>query len=211
MIANPKEISKEINHVDQNLAKLSPNIGIFGSGTVSKEDEFYKKAFEVASKLSSHGLSIITGGGGGIMEAANMGAQHGSGASIGFCIKLPNYEKKNQYIDEGLDFHFTNFFSRKASFLKHVSGIICFPGGIGTLDELAECLLLIRTQILSNTPLFLVGKKFWAKFIDWLSEDLVANNLAPKEILNHITITDDINEIVSEILSHKQISVDQKS
>jgi hypothetical protein len=192
-------IYKEMIAVEHVLEEKFPIIGIIGSGNINEENTYYNQAFEIAKHLSQEGMSILTGGGGGIMEAANRGARTGIGASIGLCLQLPNYEKKNDFIDKDMAFYFSSFFSRKAIFFKYISGLVCFPGGLGTLDELAEVLLLIRAQKIPKIPLYLIGKEFWEKFIQWMEDKIFKNNLAPQEILSLIHITDNIENVTQHL------------
>jgi len=198
-------ISQEILTATKTLGPSLLSVAIFGSGEISATHPDYSKAHDLAFQLSAQGISVLTGGGGGIMEAANQGAARGKAASIGLCLSLPNYEKKNKFIHPGKAFLFSNFFSRKAVFLKYAQGIVCFPGGLGTLDELFEVLIAMRAQKLPLLPLYLIGTEFWGGLIQWLTDAVFKQNLAPRELLEHIKIADDIQEVAS-LLSHRLLS-----
>ena len=192
-------IANEIIRAEEALPTAKSFIGIFGSGNIDSKHPYYQKAYELALGLIEQGFSILTGGGGGVMEAANSGAHTGKGISAGLCLKFKGYEKKNRFIDPGLDLEFSSFFSRKATFLNHVKGVVVFPGGIGTLDELFEVLLAIRAKKIESMPIYLIGKKFWAGLIDWLTSNVFGQDLAPKELQHIIKMTDEIDIVIKEL------------
>jgi hypothetical protein len=150
----------------EELATVGPAVSIFGSARTSTEDKYYKLAVETSEILAKAGYTIITGGGGGIMEAANKGAAMAGGKSIGLNIELPHEQKPNQY--QNLSLHFKYFFCRKVMFLKYAHGFIAFPGGFGTLDEFYEALVLIQTLKQGHFPVILFGSDFWNGMVDWL-------------------------------------------
>ena len=159
----------------EKMSQIGPSISIFGSARTSKNDEYYKLATEIATSIVENGYGVITGGGPGIMEAANKGAKEAKGRSIGLCIELP-FEKKesdNIYIDQDKKIEFDYFFVRKVMFMKYAQGFVVMPGGFGTLDELFEAITLIQTKKIEKFPIILVGSSFWAGLIDWIKETLL--------------------------------------
>src|SRR5689334_14542060 len=154
------------------LAHLPPSVAIFGSARLKPDTPAYDAAVETARLLARAGFGIITGGGPGIMEAANKGAQEGETCSVGCNIELPFEQKSNQYLDISLDFKY--FFVRKTMFIKYSSAFIIFPGGFGTLDELFEALTLIQTKKVSHFPVILYDSQFWAGLLDWIRNTLLA-------------------------------------
>ncbi len=190
-----QRIFNEIQNAEKALLRTSNFIGVFGSGNVDPSHLYYHKAYDLAYTLTKMGFSIITGGGGGIMEAANSGAQKGRGVSAGLYLKFKGYEKKNRFIDPDRAIEFSSFFSRKATFLNHVKSVVVFPGGVGTLDELFEVLLALRAQKIESITIYLVGVSFWKGLIEWMHSNIFALGLAPNELLRHIVLTDNIDEI----------------
>lgn len=155
------------------LAKIGPCVSIFGSARKKSGDPSYMLAEEIAYQLTNQGYGVITGGGPGIMEAANKGAQMGNAPSVGLHIELPAEQKSNPYIDLDKLIVFDYFFVRKLMFVKYAQGFIVLPGGFGTLDELFEALTLIQTDKIARLPIILVGKHFWKGLIDWIKEVLI--------------------------------------
>ncbi|HBH06120.1 MAG TPA: TIGR00730 family Rossman fold protein [Flavobacteriales bacterium] len=155
------------------LAKIGPCVSIFGSARKQPDDPSYKLAEEIAYQLTTQGYGVITGGGPGIMEAANKGAQLGNAPSVGLHIDLPAEQASNQYIDRDKIIVFDYFFVRKLMFVKYAQGFIVLPGGFGTLDELFEALTLIQTNKVARLPIILVGREFWAGLIDWIEEVMI--------------------------------------
>lgn len=204
-----RTIANEIQNAEKALAGTNNFVGIFGSGNVDSKHQYYQKAYDLALALIEQGFSVITGGGGGVMEAANYGANIGKGVSAGLCLKFKGYEKKNRFIDPGLAVEFSSFFSRKATFLKHVKSVVVFPGGVGTLDELFEVLLAIRAKKIEPIPIYLFEKKFWEGLVQWMCSKVFDTGLAPQELLDNIILTDSISEITHDL---KRISpVNSKS
>jgi uncharacterized protein (TIGR00730 family) len=152
------------------LARIGPCVSIFGSARTKPGTIYYKQAEEIAEKLSKLGLGVITGGGPGIMEAANLGASRDKGSSVGLNINLPFEQQHNPYIDDDKLINFDFFFVRKVMFMKYAQGFVVLPGGFGTLDELFEALTLVQTKKTATFPVILVGKKFWGGLIDWIKE-----------------------------------------
>ncbi len=159
----------------QKLAKIGPCVTVFGSARTKPDHQYYQMAEEIAAKLVRHGYGVISGGGPGIMEAANKGARSEGGKSVGLNIILPFEQKGNEYIDPDKLITFDYFFVRKVMFVKYSQGFIVMPGGFGTLDELFEALTLIQTKKIGRFPIVLVGKDFWGGLIDWIKSTLLAD------------------------------------
>jgi uncharacterized protein (TIGR00730 family) len=152
------------------MAKIGPCISIFGSARTHADNKYYQIGVELAEKLASAGYGVITGGGPGIMEAANKGAQQGGGKSVGLNIDLPFEQNYNPYIDQEHNLEFDYFFVRKVIFVKYAQAFVILPGGFGTLDELFEALTLIQTKKINQRPVVLVGKEYWGGLIDWIKK-----------------------------------------
>lgn len=152
------------------MAKIGPCISIFGSARTHADNKYYQIGVELAEKLASAGYGVITGGGPGIMEAANKGAQQGGGKSVGLNIDLPFEQNYNPYIDQEHNLEFDYFFVRKVIFVKYAQAFVILPGGFGTLDELFESLTLIQTKKINQRPVVLVGKEYWGGLIDWIKK-----------------------------------------
>ncbi len=179
------------------LSRIQPAVTIFGSARVKAEDPFYKKAEMLAQRLAQKGFSVITGGGPGIMEAANKGAAAGGGKSIGMNIRLPFEQKPNPYSNITIEYKY--FFVRKVMFVKYAVAYVIFPGGFGTLDELFEALTLIQTKRIKSFPVILVGQDYWGGMIDWLRNTMVREDKILAEDLDFIKIVDDPDEAVRHI------------
>lgn len=178
------------------MFKVGPCISIFGSARLKPDNKYYQMAVELSSKLTDMGFGIITGGGPGIMEAANKGAKEAKGKSVGLCIDLPFEEKANPYVDPKHLITFNYFFARKVMFVKYAQSFVVFPGGFGTLDELFESLTLIQTHKISRFPVILVGTDFWGGMIDWIKNQLVAHGTISENDLNLFKVTDDLDEVL---------------
>ena len=174
-----------------------PSVTIFGSARVQEGNKFYEAARELAYKLSKKGFSIVTGGGPGIMEAANRGAFEAGGNSIGLNIKLPQEQKPNKYLTEVLNFNY--FFARKVMLVKYATAFVLFPGGFGTLDEITETLTLIQTKKLKPFPVILYGREYWDGFVNWLKDVVLKNGFLEENDLNLFLQMDSIDEIVEYI------------
>lgn len=181
------------------LNKVGPCVSIFGSARTSPEDPTYMLAHEVAYKLTKNGYGIITGGGGGIMEAANKGAHDAKGRSVGVCIRLPHEQKPNPYIDFDKQLDCKYFFVRKVMFIRYAQGFIVLPGGYGTLDELSEALTLIQTQKIGRFPVVMVDRAYWGGLIDWFKGTLVKSGNISEEDLDLFKVVDTADEAVKEI------------
>ena len=179
------------------LSGIGPAVSIFGSSRLTKNNKFYKKTVEVASLLAKNGYAVITGGGPGIMEAANKGAAMNGGVSIGLNITLPLEQKPNKYQNKSL--HFRYFFARKVMFVKYAIGYICMPGGFGTLDEFFEALTLIQTHKIYRFPLILFGKEYWSPVVKFMETTMLKYGTISKEDIDLIDLTDDPSEAVDII------------
>ena len=175
----------------------NPCISIFGSARTPNTHNNYKLASEIAQRIVELGFGIITGGGPGIMEAANKGAQEAGGASVGLTIDLPFEENHNKYIDKDRIINFDYFFVRKVMFVKYAQAFVVLPGGFGTLDELMEAITLIQTSKIKKIPIILVGTSFWSGLIDWLKQTLLAqNNTISEGDLDLFSCVDTADEVI---------------
>ncbi|MCX7916810.1 MAG: TIGR00730 family Rossman fold protein [bacterium] len=181
----------------ETLEKIEKAITIWGSARVKPKDIWYKKAMITSKLLAQKGYTIITGGGPGIMEAANKGAIMGGGNSVGLNIELPMEQKPNPYIKTLISFRY--FFTRKVMFVKYTKGFIIFPGGFGTLDEFTEAITLIQTNRIHKFPVVLMDKKYWEGLLKWMSESLLRRNYIKKEDLKIFKIMDKPIEAVKYI------------
>ncbi len=185
----------------EKLARIGPCVSVFGSARTKPQHRYYKMAEEIAFKLTKHGFGIITGGGPGIMEAANKGASKGNGKSVGMNIALPFEQSSNKFIDQDKLFTFDYFFIRKIMFMKYSQGYIVMPGGYGTLDELFEAITLIQTQKMVHFPIILVAKDYWEDMVSWLKDKLLEEkNISPEDI-DIVKIVDTPDEAVQAITS----------
>ena len=193
----------------EKMSKIGPCVSIFGSARTKEDDKFYKLATTIAKDIVDMGFGIITGGGPGIMEAANKGAKEAMGSSVGLNIELPFEQDHNNFIDDDKLLEFDYFFVRKVMFVKYSQGFVVMPGGFGTLDELFEAITLIQTKKSQKFPIILVGSKFWENCYSWIRSTLVEdfNYISPDE-LDLISIVDSSSEVI-EILSkfYKQKSI----
>jgi uncharacterized protein (TIGR00730 family) len=181
----------------ETLTEVHPAVTIFGSHLLSPDDPTYEKARQVAQLLAENGLNCITGGGGGIMEAANKGAVEGGAKSVGLNIDLPREEPPNTYANIRLNFRY--FFVRKMMFVKYAVAYIIFPGGFGTLDELFEAITLIQTEKIKPFPVILVEKEYWQGLSDWIQGTLLKAQHICQEDLEIIQVIDDPHEIIRHI------------
>jgi len=179
------------------MPNFLPSVTIFGSARVEEGNKYYEAAKELAFKLSKKGFSIVTGGGPGIMEAANKGAFEAGGNSVGLNIKLPKEQKPNKYLTEILNFNY--FFARKVMLVKYATAFVLFPGGFGTLDEITETLTLIQTKKLKPFPVILYGNEYWNGFVQWLNDVVVKDGYIDKEDTELFKQIDNIDEIVDYI------------
>ncbi len=180
------------------MSTVGPAVTVFGSARTPPEDVYYQQAFELSAKLSHEGFAVITGGGPGIMEAANRGAAEAGGKSVGLNIWLPMEQDANPYQNIAIEFNY--FFVRKVMFLKYALAVVCFPGGFGTMDEFFETVTLIQTQRVPPMHMVLVGTRFWNPLIAWLRDNMLAihANISPED-LDLFTVTDDVDLAVASI------------
>ena len=184
----------------ERMARVKPSVSIFGSARTAPEHPHYKLAIDIARELSDAGFSVVSGGGPGIMEAANKGAFEGKSPSIGLNIQLPHEQAGNPYQDISLSFK--HFFSRKVMFVKYASAYVVMPGGFGTLDELAEILTLVQTKKSRRIPIILVHRPFWEGLLNWFATTMVDEGVINKEDLNLIQIIDEPKQIANAIFKH---------
>jgi uncharacterized protein (TIGR00730 family) len=175
------------------LAKIGPAVTIFGSARMPEGSAVYAQAREIGRLLAKDGWAVITGGGPGVMEAANRGAQEGGGLSIGCNVELPDEQSLNAYVDLSIEFRY--FFARKTMFVKYADAFVIMPGGFGTLDELFESLTLIQTGKIRHFPVVLVGTAYWQGLMDWARSTLIPAGAIREEDLALLTITDDPAEV----------------
>ncbi|NIP83606.1 MAG: TIGR00730 family Rossman fold protein [Gemmatimonadetes bacterium] len=179
------------------LADLGPAVSIFGSARVGPDDPWYAAAEETARRFVDRGFGVITGGGPGIMEAANKGATEAGGPSVGCNIELPFEQGMNRYVKTAVNFRY--FFVRKTMFVKYAEGFVIFPGGFGTMDELFESLTLIQTGKVRNFPVVLMGTEYWGGLADWLKQRMVAEGKIGPDDLELLFLTDSAEEAVEHV------------
>lgn len=194
-----KIMSEFVNGYEK-MGRIGPCVSIFGSARTKNDNQYYKLAEEIAFKISKAGYGVISGGGPGIMEAANKGAHLGGGASVGLNIDLPFEQHFNPYIDHDKNLQFDYFFVRKVMFVKYSQGFVVMPGGFGTLDELFEAITLIQTKKIGKFPIILVGREFWSGLLDWIKTVMIEKyfNASPED-LNLIKVVDTADEVVTII------------
>lgn len=207
-------IQSEFVYAFERMSKLEPAIAVFGSARLGESDPYYDVARQVSSKLAQAGWTVITGGGPGLMEAANRGAQEGARQatttnsdstsrdarkklSVGLNIELPFEQNNNPYLDVSLNFHY--FFCRKTNFVKYASGFVILPGGFGTMDELFEALTLVQTRKIQGFPVVLMGEKFWRGLLDWMRETMIPLGTISPLDPDLMFVTDDPDEAVRHI------------
>ncbi len=176
------------------LHDLGPAVSIFGSARMTEDNPYYCKAEELAGLLAENGFAVITGGGGGIMEAANKGAVKKGGESVGLNIILPMEQKPNDYANIKVEFKY--FFVRKVMFVKYAYAYIIMPGGFGTLDELFEAVTLIQTDRIKPLPVILFGRDYWGGLVDWIRSQLLGNGMISEKDMDIIYVIDDPGEIL---------------
>ena len=181
----------------EELHDLGPAVSIFGSARISPTDAMYKKTVKIASLFAKNNFAVITGGGGGIMEAANKGAAEAGGQSIGLNIRLPFEQIPNPFSNKKLEFKY--FFIRKVMFIKYAAAYIALPGGFGTLDELFEVVTLIQTRRIKPFPIILVGKEYWAGLLDWIKNKMLGANCISPEDMEFLQIIDEPEQIVKAV------------
>ena len=186
----------------ETMAKIGPCVSIFGSARTKPDNKYYKQAEEIGYLLTQKGYGVITGGGPGIMEAANKGAKRGEGKSVGLNIELPFEQSHNEFIDNDKILNFDYFFVRKVMFVKYAQGFIVLPGGVGTLDELFEAITLIQTCKIGKFPIVLVGEAYWEGMLDWIKETMLGkeNNINhdDMDLINIVNTPNEAVEIIEE-------------
>jgi uncharacterized protein (TIGR00730 family) len=192
-----ERINRELATGFEALSGIRCGVSVFGSARIAPEHPDYALAHATAERLGEAGFAVITGGGPGIMEAANRGAQQAGATSVGLNIDLPFEQGANAFQDISLRFHY--FFTRKVMFVRYASAFVVFPGGFGTLDELFEALLLIQTNKIRHFPVVLMRRAFWTGLVDWLSERVAADGLIAPTDLDLFTTTDDPDEVVGVV------------
>ncbi|MEQ1662646.1 MAG: TIGR00730 family Rossman fold protein [Thiobacillus sp.] len=193
-------IMAEFVEATERLASIRPAVSIFGSARTPADHAYYMLTEDIARRLSDAGFSVISGGGPGIMEAANKGAYFGKSPSVGLNIQLPHEQSGNAYQD--ISQTFQHFFARKVMFVKFAAAYVVMPGGYGTLDELTEALTLVQTGKIPRIPIILVGSKFWAGFVEWAKTTLVSEGMIAPEDIELMRIIDEPAEVVDAIFSH---------
>jgi uncharacterized protein (TIGR00730 family) len=175
-----------------------PAVSIFGSARIAEDSEEYAAARKVGRLFAEAGWAVITGGGPGVMEAANRGARDAGGLSVGFNIELPHEQGSNPYLD--ISYTFKHFYARKVCFVKPAEGFVIFPGGFGTLDELFEALTLIQTGKAQNFPVVLIDTDYWGEMLDWIKGEMLPDGMISPEDLDLLHVTDDLDEAVRTVL-----------
>lgn len=194
------EIMAEFVEATERLAPIRPAVSVFGSARTPPDHAYYMLAEEIARKLSDAGFSVISGGGPGIMEAANKGAYFGKSPSVGLNIQLPHEQTANPYQD--ISQTFRHFFARKVMFVKFTAAYVVMPGGFGTMDELFEALTLVQTGKIAVIPIILVGSKFWDGLVAWVKERLVDEGMISPEDVGLMRVIDHPEEIIDVIFNH---------
>jgi len=184
------------------LADIGFAISIFGSARTSPDDFYYQKAVEISERLAKENYSIISGGGPGIMAAANEGAAGQDAISIGLNIELPHEQTPNEF--QNLSLNFRYFFARKVMFVKYSMGYVCMPGGFGTLDEFFESLTLMQTNKIYKIPIILYGVDFWSGLLDWMKDKLLSHGNISEEDFDLILLTDSVDEVVQAMNRHRE-------
>ena len=184
---------------DAVAAMARPGVTIFGSARIGADSPIYERAREAGRRFAEAGFAVVTGGGPGVMEAANRGAQEAGGLSIGFNIELPHEQHANSYLDVSLTFR--HFYTRKTMLVKASEGFVLFPGGFGTLDELFEALTLIQTGKVLHFPVVLIDRDYWGELLDWMRTELLADGMISAEDVSLLAATDDVDEAVATVVA----------
>lgn len=186
----------------ETMTMIGPSVSIFGSARLKPSSPYYNLAIDVSQSIARKGFAIITGGGPGIMEAANKGSQSVNGASCGLAVALPTEDDPNDFIDKKFLLKFRYFFVRKVMFIRYAQGYVFLPGGVGTLDELFEAMTLIQTQKITSFPIYLMGKSYWAGLMGWMEDTLLGHGCISKADLDRVIVTDDSEEVAHGIERH---------
>jgi uncharacterized protein (TIGR00730 family) len=197
-------IQDELRNGFQALGQIGKAVSIFGSARTPREDPRYERARQLARRLGEEGFAVITGGGPGIMEAANKGAREAGVPSVGLGIELPHEQGMNEYVDLALNFHY--FFTRKVMFVRYASGFVVFPGGFGTMDELFEAATLRQTEKIRYFPIVLVGSDYWSGLVTWLRESMLGDRYVAPDDLDAIAVCDDLERVIEivEDVEHRR-------
>ena len=194
----------------EKMSKIGPCVSIFGSARTPKENPYYKLAVDTAAAIVRSGYGVITGGGPGIMEAANKGASEAGGTSVGLNIELPFEQSDNPYIDDDKSLDFDYFFVRKVMFVKYSQGFVVMPGGFGTLDELFEAITLIQTNKIEKFPIILVGTSYWEGLIDWIKKVLLNQHRAisaiDMDLIQMVDTPEGVTAILDDFYKQYQLS-----
>ena len=193
-------IMAEFVEATERLAHIRPAVSVFGSARIPEGHEYYELTRQIARSLSDAGFSVISGGGPGIMEAANKGAYYGKSLSVGLNIQLPHEQVNNPFQD--ISQSFRHFFARKVMFVKFASAYVVMPGGFGTLDELMEALTLVQTGKVRRIPIILVHSPFWAGLVDWIKDRLISEKMINPEDIDLLQVLDEPQDIVDAIFNH---------
>lgn len=193
-------IMAEFVEATERLANVRPAVSVFGSARVPVDHPYYRLTEEIARQLSDAGFSVISGGGPGVMEAANKGAFFGRSLSVGLNIQLPHEQISNQYQDVSQTFR--HFFARKVMFVKFASAYVVVPGGFGTMDELMEAMTLVQTQKIRRIPIILVQESYWRGLIDWMRDRMVSEGMIDAADMDLIKVIDEPNQVVEAIFNH---------
>ena len=184
------------------LAELGPAISVFGSARTAPDHGYYEMAEELGAKLAQAGFAVVTGGGPGVMEAANKGASEAGGVSVGLGIELPFETGLNRYVDRGLNFRY--FFARKTMFVKYAQGFVVLPGGFGTFDELFEALTLVQTEKVTSFPIVLLGSAYWSGLVAWLEQTVLDEGKISAGDLRLFHVTDEVDEAVAIMVDSRE-------
>jgi len=197
--ASVAKIAGELRMGFEKVAQIRrPAVALFGSARVAEGSKPYEQARAVGRRFGESGWAVVTGGGGGVMEGANRGAQEGGGQSVGFNIELPHEQSPNRYLD--LEYTFDHFYARKVCFVRPSEGFVIFPGGFGTLDELYESLVLMQTGKIRHFPVVLFDSDYWGEMIDWIKGELLADGMISPDDIELLHVTDDADEAVRLVL-----------
>lgn len=192
-------IMAEFIDAAERLSEVRPAVSIFGSARITPDDPWYAVAIDIGRRLSDEGFSVISGGGPGIMEAANKGAFEGKSPSVGLNIELPREQKANAW--QNISLQFRHFFARKVAFVKYADAYVVLPGGFGTLDELTEVLTLIQTGKTRRIPVIMVGAEFWHGLLDWLRTQMVGSGMIDAKDLDLVQVIDEPAQVVAAIFA----------
>lgn len=202
-------IMSEFTEGYDKLNDIGYAISIFGSARTPPDDPYYQTTVDIASQLVKEGFTVISGGGDGIMGAANKGAREAGGTAVGLNIQLPHEQRPNEY--QNISLSFRHFFVRKVMFVKHSMGYVCMPGGFGTMDELFEALTLMQTMKIHPMPLILFGSEFWQQLYDWITDELMVHRTISTEDIDLLHMTDDPAEVVEIMKKHRAWKENKKA